>query len=81
MANIAVQLAADTEANEVSEEMSHCTTVSFTLHPLPTSSRLLGNLLLGKEPFTTSPRTVCKEEPFGGGSNLLGKWIAHSCFT
>lgn len=81
MANIAVQLAADTAANEVSEGMSHCTTVSFRLHPLPTSSRLLGNSLLGKEPFATSPRTVCKEEPLGDGSNLLGKWVAHSCST
>lgn len=31
MANTAVQLAANTEVDEVSEGMSHCTTVSFTL--------------------------------------------------
>lgn len=37
MANTAVQLAVNTEVNEVSERMSHCTTVSFTLasSPLP----------------------------------------------
>ena len=37
MANTAVQLAANTEVNEVSERMSHCTTVSFTLAPEPPS--------------------------------------------
>lgn len=37
MANTAVQLAANTEVNEVSEGVSHCTTGSFTLAPEPRS--------------------------------------------
>lgn len=80
MAHTAVQLAANREVSEVSEGMSHCTTVSFTLVP----TRLLlqiGDLLLGKEPFASSPRTMCKEEPLEGGSNLPGKWIVHYCST
>ena len=74
MANTAVQLAANTEVNEVSERMSHCTTVSFTLAPEPPAlppPTTDWDLLLRKVPSATSPRAVCKEEPFRGGSHSL----------
>lgn len=72
MANTAVQLAANTEVNEVSEGMSHCTTGSFTLAPEPPSLPLPPrDLLLRKVPSATSPRAVCNQEPFRGGSHSL----------
>ena len=76
MAHTAVQLAANREVSEVSEGMSHCTTVSFTLVP----TRLLlqiGDLLLGKEPFASSPRTMCKEEPL----RVEVTYLANGLFT
>lgn len=72
MANTAVQLAANTEVNEVSERMSQCTTVSFTLSSTPRFPAPDWDVLLRKEPLATSPRAVCREEHFRGGSHSLG---------
>lgn len=75
MANTAVQLAANTEVNEVSEGVSHRTTVSFTLTsmPMPPSPPTPdGIYCLGKSPLPhLYGRYVCKEKPFGGRSNSL----------
>lgn len=61
MANTAVQLAANTEVNEVSEGVSHRTTVSFTLTSMPTPPPPppRWDLLLGKEPSATSLWALC----------------------
>lgn len=75
MANTAVQLAANTEVNEVSEGVSHCTTVSFTLASIPAPPPPPdGIYCLERSPLPhLHVQYVCKEKPFGGGSNSLVK--------